>query len=54
MQGNIMVPFITWPLIQSESAQVAADECEAVHEATWEATHEKLAHTECDALYAHL
>ena len=31
-QGDIMVPFITWPLIRSKLAQVAANEQEAAHD----------------------
>jgi len=53
-QGDITEPFVTWPLIRSESAQVAADEREAAKEAACETACEKSARAERDALDAHL
>ena len=53
-QGNMMEPFVTWPLIQSELAQVAADKCEAAREAARETAHKKSACAERDALDTHL
>ena len=48
--GQHYEPFVTWPLIRSESAQVATNECEAACKATRETAREKSARAEHDAL----
>ena len=53
-QGNIMAPFVTWPLIRSKSAQVAANEHKAACEAMHKIKNEKSSHAECNTLDVHL